>query len=39
MEAASTCEMSVNFYQLHGAATQKTPIFILAAVRTSNLKL
>jgi hypothetical protein len=34
MEAASTSETSVNFYQLHGATTQKTAIFIFAAVRT-----
>jgi hypothetical protein len=27
MEAASTSEMSVNFYQIHGATTQKTAIF------------
>jgi hypothetical protein len=31
MEAASTSETLVNFY---GAKTQKTAIFILAAVRT-----
>jgi hypothetical protein len=36
MEAASTSRTSVNFYQTHGATTQ-TAIFILAAVRTSNL--
>jgi hypothetical protein len=36
-EAASTPETSVNFYQNKGAATQKTAIFTLAAVRTSNL--
>jgi hypothetical protein len=35
MEAASTSETSVN--RLHSATTQKTAIFILAAVRTSNL--
>jgi hypothetical protein len=31
---ASTSETSVNFYRLHGATTQKTAIFILAAMRT-----
>jgi hypothetical protein len=36
MEAAGTSETLVNFYQIHGAATQKTVIFILAVVRTSN---
>jgi hypothetical protein len=36
MEAARTSETLVNFYQIHGVATQKTAIFILAAVRTSN---
>jgi hypothetical protein len=34
MEAVSTSETSVNFYQIHGATSQKTIIFILAAVRT-----
>jgi hypothetical protein len=34
MEAANTSETSVNFYRLHGATSQKTVIFILAAVRT-----
>jgi hypothetical protein len=34
MEAASTSETSVNFTRLHGVTTQKTAIFILAAVRT-----
>jgi hypothetical protein len=34
MEAASVSETLVNFYQ---TTTQKTTIFILAAVRTSNL--
>jgi hypothetical protein len=34
METASASETSVNFYQLHAATTQKTAIFILAAVRT-----
>jgi hypothetical protein len=33
MEAASTSESSVNFYQTT-RRTQKTAIFILAAVRT-----
>jgi hypothetical protein len=39
MEAARTSEKLVNFYQtmrLHGATTQKTAIFVLKAVRTSN---
>jgi hypothetical protein len=31
---ASTSETSVKFYKLHGATTQKTVIFILAAART-----
>jgi hypothetical protein len=35
-EAASTSETSVNFYQTHGATTQMTAVFILAAVRTSD---
>jgi hypothetical protein len=34
MEAASTSETSVTSSRLHGATTQKTAIFILAAVRT-----
>jgi hypothetical protein len=34
MEAAVTSETSVNFTRQHGATTQKTAIFILAAVRT-----
>jgi hypothetical protein len=34
MEAVSTPETSVNFYETHGAISQKTVIFILAAVRT-----
>jgi hypothetical protein len=37
MEAASTSATSVYFYtsiRLHGATTQKTTIFIIAAVRT-----
>jgi hypothetical protein len=34
MEAASTSETPVNFYQPHGATSQKTVVFILAAVRT-----
>jgi hypothetical protein len=34
MEAASTSETSKNSCQTNGAATQKTPIFILAAART-----
>jgi hypothetical protein len=37
MEPASTSETSVNSTRLHGATTQKTAIFILAAVRNSNL--
>jgi hypothetical protein len=37
MEAARTSETLVNFYQtFHGATTQKTVIFVLTAVRTSN---
>jgi hypothetical protein len=36
MEAARTFETLVNFYQTHGATTQKTAIFVLTAVRTSN---
>jgi hypothetical protein len=36
MEAARTSETLVNFYQIHGATTQKTAIFVLIAVRTSN---
>jgi hypothetical protein len=32
MEAASTCETLVNFYE---TTTQKTAIFILASLRTS----
>jgi hypothetical protein len=34
MEPVSTSEMSVNFHHTHGSTTQKTAIFILAAVRT-----
>jgi hypothetical protein len=34
MEAASTPEALVTSTRLHGAAFQKTTIFILAAVRT-----
>jgi hypothetical protein len=34
LEAARTYETLVSFY--HGATTQKTAIFILTAVRTSN---
>jgi hypothetical protein len=34
MEAARTTETTVNFYRLHGATTQKTAIFVLAAVIT-----
>jgi hypothetical protein len=36
MQAASSSETSVNSTRQHGAATQKTAIFVLAAVRTSN---
>jgi hypothetical protein len=39
MEAANTSETSVNFTRLHDATTQKTAIFILAAVRTCKLTL
>jgi hypothetical protein len=34
IEIASTSETPVNFYRLHGATSQKTVIFILAAGRT-----
>jgi hypothetical protein len=34
MLAASTSETTVNFYQNFCATTQKTAMFILAAVRT-----
>jgi hypothetical protein len=34
MEAASTFETSVTFYQTTGAITQRTVIFILTAMRT-----
>jgi hypothetical protein len=34
MEAASTPETSVNFYQTTRKTTQKTAIFILTAMRT-----
>jgi hypothetical protein len=37
MKAASTSETPVNFTRLHDATSQKTAIFILDAVRTSNL--
>jgi hypothetical protein len=37
MEAGRISETSVKFYRPHGATTQKTVIFILTAVRTSNL--
>jgi hypothetical protein len=37
MEAAISSETSVKFTRLHGVTTQKTDIFMLAAVRTSNL--
>jgi hypothetical protein len=36
-EAASISETSANFYQATRRTTQKTAIFILAAVRASNL--
>jgi hypothetical protein len=36
MEAARTSETLVNFYRPHGATTQKTAIFELTAMRTSN---
>jgi hypothetical protein len=39
MEAASTFKTSVNFYQTTGATSQKTVIFILAAVRIRNLTI
>jgi hypothetical protein len=34
MEAGSTSETSVRFTRLRGATSEKTVIFILAAVRT-----
>jgi hypothetical protein len=34
MEAISTSETSVNFYEIHGATSQKTAIFILVVLRT-----
>jgi hypothetical protein len=33
MQAIHTCETSVYFHETHDAASQKTVIFILAAVR------
>jgi hypothetical protein len=36
IEAGITSETLVNFSRLHGATTQKTAIFILAAMRTLN---
>jgi hypothetical protein len=36
MEAARTSETLVNFYQTTRRYTQKTAIFVLTAVRTSN---
>jgi hypothetical protein len=36
MEAARTSETLVTSTRLHGATTQKTAIFVLTAVRTSN---
>jgi hypothetical protein len=38
MEAASTSETSMNFYQTHGATTQKTAILI-TVVSTSNISV
>jgi hypothetical protein len=32
--AASTSETPINFYRLHSTTSQKTVIFILAAMRT-----
>jgi hypothetical protein len=37
MEAVTSYETSVNVYRFHGATSQKTIIFILVAVRTSNV--
>jgi hypothetical protein len=37
MEAGSTSETSVNFYQITRRKKKKTTIFTLAAVRTSYL--
>jgi hypothetical protein len=34
MEAGSGSETSVNFYQIHDATTQKSEIFIIAALIT-----
>jgi hypothetical protein len=34
MEVAGTCEMCITSTKLHGATSQKTAIFMLAAVRT-----
>jgi hypothetical protein len=36
MEAARASETLVHSYRLHGATTQKTVIFVLTAVKTSN---
>jgi hypothetical protein len=36
METARTSETVVTSTRLHGATTQKTAIFVLTAVRTSN---
>jgi hypothetical protein len=36
MDAVQTSETFVNRISLHGATTQKTAIFIIAAVRTSS---
>jgi hypothetical protein len=38
LEAASTSETSVNFYQTTRAKTQKTAIFILIAVQVQNVE-
>jgi hypothetical protein len=37
MKATRTSETLINFTRLHAATIQKTTIFVLTAVRTSNL--
>jgi hypothetical protein len=38
MEAASTSESSVNFYELHGASSQKTVIFVVTGQKLLQLR-
>jgi hypothetical protein len=38
VEAAGTFETSANFTGVHGTKTQKTAIFMLATVRTSDVE-